>query len=48
VIGGETDAVSAFSTTQFSLGQAFFEDDMSFSKELDDVGNRHVVSIDAT
>jgi hypothetical protein len=48
VIGGKTDAVSAFSTTQLSLGKPCLEGDTSFSKELDDLGSRHIVSIDAT
>ena len=48
VVGGETDAVSAFSTTQLSLGKPRLEGDTSFSKELDDLGGRHVASIDAT
>lgn len=48
MVGGETDAVSAFSTTQLSLGKPCLEGDTSFSEELDDLGSRHVVSIDAT
>jgi hypothetical protein len=45
---GEADAISAFSPSQFSLGQAFLEDDTSFAKELDDLGRRHLVSVDGT
>lgn len=48
MVGAETDAVSAFSTTQLSLGKPCLEGDTSFSKELDDLGSRHVVGVDAT
>ena len=48
VVLGEADSISAFSPSQLSLGQAFLEDDTPLSKELNDVGSRHVVSIDAT
>jgi hypothetical protein len=48
VVGGETDAVSAFCPTQLLLRKPCLEGDASFSKELDDLGSRHVVSIDAT
>jgi len=48
MVGGETDAVSAFCPTQLLLGKPCLEGDASFSKELDDLGSGHVVSIDAT
>jgi len=48
VVSGEPDAMSALSPSQLSLGKASFEDDTSFSKELDDLGSRHVVSMDLT
>ena len=44
---GEADAVTAFSPRRLSFGEPCLENDTSFSKELDDLGSRHVVSIDA-
>ena len=45
---GEAHAISALSPSQLSLRQAFLEDDTSLSEELNDVGSRHGVSINAT